>query len=173
MLVIFVLIRFILTLPVIAASEALCVIGDYWTLTTLSEKPLYYAWCFDDKLNTYSNLVRALSSSGNNDACIDKCVSVLSQLGESLPTNITPEIYFDEVAKVRQTLIGLSRQELLSLPLMTDLDKLTAMRFLNHMLIVTYMSKPALNPIVVFRMVRMSVDFGVCNISAIAFSRAN
>jgi predicted ATPase len=66
--------------------------------------------------------------------------------------------------------MGLSRQDLWSLPLMTDLNKLTAMQFLNHMLIVTYTAKPPLNPIVVFRMMKMSVDFGVCNISAIAFS---
>jgi histidine kinase len=169
-LVNFIFIHFILTLPAIAASEALCVIGDYPTLTALSKMPLHHARCFDDKLNTYSNLVRALSSSGNIDECIDTCVSVLSQLGESLPTKVTPEVYFDEVAKVRQSLMGLSRQDLWSLPLMTDLNKLTAMQFLNHMLIVTYTAKPPLNPIVVFRMMKMSVDFGVCNISAIAFS---
>lgn len=44
------------------------------------------------------------------------------------------------------------------------------MRFLNHMLIATYYSNPSLNPLVVFRMVRITVDFGVCNISAIAFA---
>ena len=94
-LVNFIFIHFILTLPAIAASEALCVIGDYHTLTALSKMPLHHARCFDDKLNTYSNLVRALSSSGNIDECIDTCVSVLSQLGESLPTKVTPEVYFD------------------------------------------------------------------------------
>jgi len=153
-----------------AASEALCVVGDYQTLTALTEKPLHYARCFEDKLNTYSNLVRALSSSGKCDECINTSVSVLSQLGEFIPTKITQEIYFDEVVKVRQSLIGLSRQDLLSLPVMIDFNKLTAMRFLNHMLLVTYASNPAMNPIVVFRMVRMTVEFGVCSISAIAFS---
>eukprot|EP00984_Skeletonema_dohrnii_P004901 scaffold1730_cov69-Skeletonema_dohrnii-CCMP3373.AAC.4 len=153
-----------------AASDALCVVGDYPTLTALAEKPLHYARCFEDKLNTYSNLVRALSSSGNNDECINTSVSVLSQLGEFIPTNITQEIYFDEVAKVRQALIGLSRQDLLSLPVMTDFNKLTAMRFLNHMLLATFASNPPMNPIVAFRMVRMTVEFGVCSISAIAFS---
>ena len=129
-----------------------------------------YARSFVDKLHIYGNLVRALSSSGKNDECIDTCISVLSQLGEFLPSNITPEIYHEEVATVKQALVGQSRQELLSLPVMTDLNKLTAMQFLNHMLIVTYTSNPSLNPIIVFRMVRMTVDFGVCNISAIAFA---
>jgi len=153
-----------------AASEALCATGDFPKLTALTEKPLIFARCFEDKLNIYNNLVRALSSSGENEECIATCVNVLSQLGEFLPMNITPEIYREEVVKVKQALIGQSRQGLLSLPVMTDLNKLTAMRFLNHMLIVTYTSNLSLNPIVVFRMVRMTVDFGVCNISAIAFA---
>ena len=170
MLVIYVLICIILTLRVVAASDALCVVGDYQTLTALAEKPLHYARCFEDKLNTYSNLVRALSSSGKCDECINTSVSVLSQLGEFIPTKITQEIYFDEVVKVRQSLIGLSRQDLLSLPVMTDFNKLTAMRFLNHMLLATYASNPPMNPIVAFRMVRMTVEYGVCSISAIAFS---
>ncbi len=145
-------------------------VGDYSTLTALAEKPLHYARCFGDKLTTYSNLVRALSSSGSCDECINTSVSVLSQLGEIIPTNINREIYVEEVTKVKEALIGMSRHDLLSLPMMTDLNKLTAMRFLNHMLIVTYASNPPLSPIVVFRMVRMTVEFGVCNIAAIAFS---
>lgn len=153
-----------------AASEVLYATGDFPKLTALAEKPLLYARCFEDKLNIYNNLVRALSSSGKNDECIDTCVSVLSQLGESLPSNITPEIYSEEVAKVKEALAAQTRQDLLSLPIMTDTKKLAAMRFLNHMLIVTYTSNPSLNPILVFRMVRMSVKFGVCNMSAIAFA---
>ncbi|KAL7499306.1 hypothetical protein ACHAWT_009981 [Skeletonema menzelii] len=153
-----------------AASEALYVVADYSTLAALAEKPLRYAQCFEDKLITYSNLVRAMSSSGKTDECINTCVSVLSELGEPIPTTINQQIYFEEVAKVQEALIGRSRQDLLSLPVMTDINKLTAMRFLNHMLLVTYASNPALNPIVVFRMVRLTVAYGVCNIAAIAFS---
>ena len=145
-------------------------VGDYPTLTALAAKPLHYARCFEDKLITYSNLVRALSSSGKFDECINTCVSVLSELGESIPTTVTQEIYFEEVAQVREALIGRSRQDLLSLPVMADANKVTAMRFLNHMLMVTYVSNPSLHPIVGFRMVRLTVAYGVCNIAAIAFS---
>jgi len=91
-------------------------------------------------------------------------------LGEFLPKHITPDIYREEVAKVKQALIGQSKQDLLSLPVMTKAKKLTAMRFLNHMLIATYSTNPPLNLLVVFRMVRMTVDFGVCNISAVGFA---
>ena len=157
-------------LRIVTASEALYVVADYSTLAALAEKPLRYAQCFEDKLITYSNLVRAMSSSGKTDECINTCVSVLSELGEPIPTTINQQIYFEEVAKVQEALVGRSRQDLLSLPVMTDINKLTAMRFLNHMLLVTFTSNPALNPIVVFRMVRLTVAYGVCNIAAIAFS---
>lgn len=154
----------------VTASEALCATGDFSTLTALAEKPLLLARCFQDKLNIYNNLVRALSSSGNNEECIATGISVLSQLGELLPTQITPDTLREEVAEVKLALVGKSRQDLLSLPVMTASNKLTAMRFLNHMLIATYHSNQALNLIVVFRMVRMTLDFGVSNISPIAFA---
>ena len=152
------------------ASEALYATGEFTKLAALAENPLTFARCFQDKLNIYNNLVRALSSSGKNEECIATCVSVLSQLGESLPTQITPGILQEEVAEVKRALVGHTRQELLSLPVMAESNKLTAMRFLNHMLIATYSCNPPLNLIVVFRMVRMTVDFGVCDISAIAFA---
>lgn len=44
------------------------------------------------------------------------------------------------------------------------------MQFLNHALTMTFIAKPLLNPIIVLRMVKMSVEHGVCNISAFAFA---
>lgn len=44
------------------------------------------------------------------------------------------------------------------------------MQFMNHALTMTFITKPLLNPILVFRMVKMSIEHGVCNISAFAFA---
>ena len=43
------------------------------------------------------------------------------------------------------------------------------MRFMNHALLMTFIAKPAMNPIIVFRMIKMSVEHGICNISSFAF----
>ena len=44
------------------------------------------------------------------------------------------------------------------------------MQFMNHALTMTFVAKPLLNPIIVLRMVKMSIEHGICNISAFAFA---
>ena len=44
------------------------------------------------------------------------------------------------------------------------------MQFMNHALTMTFITRPMLNPILVFRMVKMSIEHGICNISAFAFA---
>jgi len=153
-----------------AASEALFVIGDFSRLSELTEKPLLYARSFEDKLNIHNNLVRALAASSKFDEGIGKCVEIVSQLGEVIPIDLTPDVYVYEVDQVKQLLNGKSRQELLSLPKMSDPQKLAAMQFMNHGLTMSYVARPLLNPILVFRMVKMSIEHGMCNISAFAFA---
>lgn len=107
-----------------AASEALYVTGDFTRLAELSDG--LRARSFEDKLNIHNNLVRALAASGKFEDGIAKCVHMLSQLDECIPTDITAEVYALEVAQVKQLLHGKSRQELLSLPKMVETQKLVS-----------------------------------------------
>ena len=43
------------------------------------------------------------------------------------------------------------------------------MQFLNHLLYLAYVAKPALAPIISFRMVEISIKYGVCSITPYAF----
>ena len=107
-----------------AASEALFVTGDFSTLSSVINSPLVNAHSFEDKLNAYNNLVRALAASSKYDEGITECLNILAQLGEVIPTDITADVYRDEVIRVKQLLDGKSRTELLSLPLMLETKKL-------------------------------------------------
>lgn len=44
------------------------------------------------------------------------------------------------------------------------------MQFMNHALTMTFIARPLLNPILVLRMVKMSMEHGISNISAFAFA---
>jgi len=152
-----------------AASEALYVTGDFSRLESLAETPLACARSFEEKLNIYHNIVRSQAASLTFGEGIAKCIFILENLGEAIPTNITAEVYYEEVAQVKILLQGKSPAYLLSLPIMTDTRQLAAMQFMNHALTMSYIAKPLLNPILVFRMVKMSILHGICNISAFAF----
>ena len=117
MLLLISLARFILN---VTAFEALYVTGDFETLSTIIQIPLFRARCFEDKLNSYHILVRFLSASNQLRECISKCASVLAQLGEPIPERVDHSTYAEEVTIVRQTLMNLSEDDLLGLQRMTD-----------------------------------------------------
>jgi len=56
----------------------------------------------------------------------------LTQLGEVIPADIAADVYTQEVAQVKQLLHGKSRQELLSLPIMADPQKLVSRVNIEH-----------------------------------------
>lgn len=99
---------------------------------------------------------------------ISKCTSLLRELGEPIPEHVTNEVYAEEVQHVRQALQDLSVDDLLALPLMTDERKIICIQFMNHAVNAAYCVEPLLAPILVFRMVRLSIDHGVCNISGMS-----
>ena len=119
-------------------------------------------------LSTYLFLLP--QASNKLEEGISRCTSILAQLGEVIPTDVTADLYAAEVAQVKSLLHGKSWEDLLSLPLMRETQKLAAMQFMNHALSMTYAAKPFLNPIIVFRMVKMSFEHGICNKSALAFA---
>lgn len=106
-----------------AAVESLYVTGDFDTLSTIIQVPLFRARSFDDKIHTYHILVRFLVASGQNLEGISKCVSVLAQLGHPIPEHVDNNVYTEEVLIVRESLKNLSENDLFSLPLMTDMRK--------------------------------------------------
>eukprot|EP00804_Cyclotella_cryptica_P016522 CCRYP_004731-RA/>CCRYP_004731-RA protein AED:0.12 eAED:0.12 QI:171/1/1/1/0.77/0.7/10/1096/934 len=127
-----------------AAGVALYAVGDFTTLKTVMLKPVMRARCFEDKLNTYHNMVRFLSSSGRMKEVIVKCSSILAQLGEIIPEDMNQEICDEEAERVKEALVPLSEKDLLSLPVLTDQRKMAIMMFLNHAVASAYVVKPIL-----------------------------
>ena len=152
-----------------ACTEALYVTGDHSRLEALVDKPLRFARSFEDTLNIYNNLVRSFWGAGQLDQGVSTCMRVLAQLGEVVPAQITAEAFHTEAARVKTILSGCSDDHLLSLPIMTDSNKLATMQFLNHLLHQVYTTKPVMAPIVAFRMIEISIQHGVCNIAPFAF----
>ena len=63
---------------------------------------------------------------------ISKCVNIISELGEEIPAHVTADIYANEVEQIQKSLRGKSRQELLSLPKMSDTKKLVSVINAEH-----------------------------------------
>eukprot|EP00804_Cyclotella_cryptica_P024225 CCRYP_013267-RA/>CCRYP_013267-RA protein AED:0.05 eAED:0.05 QI:0/0.62/0.55/1/0.12/0/9/1062/749 len=153
-----------------AVSEALYVTGDFSRLTSLVEKPLQFARCFEDKLNIYYYLVRSYAASGQLEEGIATCFRVLAQLGEVVPSTTNLEFLHSETARMKEMMDGLSDDQLLSLPVVTNASKMAVLHFLNHLLCQTYFVKPELFPILSFHMIDLSIKYGVCNFTPFAIA---
>jgi len=153
-----------------AVCEALCVIGDHEKLSSIIQEPLRKARCCDDKLNSYHTLVRHLKATGDVRGVIEKCKNVLSELGDHFTDQVDEALFREESRRVEQLLKDKSEEELTSLPKMTNERKIASMQFLNHAVSSAFAAEPLLAPILLFKMVTLSIEYGVCEISAFAFA---
>ncbi|KAL7542862.1 hypothetical protein ACHAXR_012160 [Thalassiosira sp. AJA248-18] len=150
------------------ASDVLYATGEFGKLSELMEAPLVNARK-NDKWNIQNNLVRSLSASCKFEAGIASSLSILKELGEDIPSE-PASAYIQEVVQIRKVLAGKTDQEMISLPIMSDPQLLARMQFMNSAITMSAIAKPILFPILTFRMIKCSIEHGICNISALAFS---
>lgn len=150
--------------------EALFVIGDHDKLSSVIQEPLRKARCCDDKLNSYHTLVRHLRATGDLRGVIEKCKNVLLELGYPITDQVDEALFKEESRRVEQLLKDKSEEQLISLPDMTDERKIASMQFMNHAVASAFSAEPLLAPILIFKMVTLSVEYGVCEMSAFAFA---
>ncbi len=157
---------------ILLVCEALYVIGDMDKLSSFIQVPLLKARCFDDKLNSYHTQVRQLKATGDVRGVIDKCINVISELGENFidKAAVDEALFRRESRRVEQLLQDRSEEELISLPKMTNDRKIATMQFLNHAVSSAFAITPLLAPILIFKMVSISVEYGVSDVSAFAFA---
>jgi len=100
---------------------------------------------------------------------IETGLEVLAQLGERFPPR--PNL-FHVVSDLVATQIALSRYssaDLMSLPPMVQPQKIAAMRIIAHITSSVYWGRPNLLPLIVFRMVRLSLRYGNNAVSCFAY----
>ncbi|KAL7537767.1 hypothetical protein ACHAXR_008044 [Thalassiosira sp. AJA248-18] len=175
-----------------AALEVLYAIGDFTTLRLLASEVLSFARNFDDKLTCYHHLVRCLVSARQSEEGLKTCILVLGELGEtegiavglgftmnlsmynilsgSLPTQLMDVIAWGHYKSTKMLLSKYSEEDILCLPRMVHERKLMAMEFLSLMVSSTNSGRPHLLAVVVCRMVKLTLEYGLCDSSACAFS---
>jgi len=128
----------------------------------------------DDKISSYKNLVQYLLATNQLEDAVELCSTVLSELGLPLPApimDITTTMVIKEFIKLKFTLGLKTEQNILDLPRMVDKRKLILMDFLQCALSATpNISNPNIGGILVFKMVKLSLNHGLCDASSLAFA---
>ena len=117
-----------------------------------------------------NNLLRYLITLGHHDQAISKCKIILNELGEPLPKQLNEEVLLLEFITLRQILGQYSVQNILALQQMTDTRKLAAMEFLQSIMSSANGSSDLIiGGVIIIRLVKITLEYGLCDMSSLAF----
>ncbi len=127
------------------------------------------ALCLEHKLKAYYVMVKILTSSGELKQALKKTFDVLIELGETFPTEVTPEIIQEELSNTKSLLNNLTQESILSSPKLMDEKKLWAIKFMNNLSGPLAVTNYQMGPLIACRMVQISSQYGYCSESAFGF----
>jgi predicted ATPase len=124
---------------------------------------------FQDKLRAYATEVYVLGATDQMGEAISRGLKVLGELGEPIAPHASARRVSSEVDKMQRLTRGKTDESLLRLPLMTDPDKLAAMKMLNLIFLSAMMTRPLLAATVSLSMMRLTLKHGLSAMSSTAF----
>ncbi|KAL7572879.1 hypothetical protein ACA910_004531 [Epithemia clementina (nom. ined.)] len=153
-----------------AAAEATMASADFDATAQFLERILANARTFDDKFQAYATKMYALSQQDRHDECIDLGLCVLKQLGETFPNRLCFGHLTQEMRSTEKLLKHKSNEQICRLPLLPDHSpKLKALQVLNFMIIPAMAFRPKLQPFIMLRMMKITLQHGLSVLTAPAF----
>lgn len=123
-----------------------------------------------DVVRPYAIRINALKAQNKLQEAIDTGLEVLEQLGETFPKKGPLPFVMADLIWTKIKLAGKNEDDISNLPEMTNTYKAAALRILNDIASPVYWARPEILPFIIFRMVRLSLKYGVTEISAFGFA---
>ncbi|MEZ2276038.1 MAG: AAA family ATPase [Microcoleus sp.] len=150
--------------------EAAILSGHVEEMEKLANLVLQQATSLLDKVKVYEVKIQAYTAQNKPLEAIDTALSVLKLLGIRFPQKPTQLNIFLELVKTKLSLVGKRIEDLIDLPVMTNPDKLAAMRILSTVVSAAHFATPELLPMMVFKQVNLSIKYGNTSVSSCAYA---
>lgn len=126
--------------------------------------------CFRDTLRARASRIYSLSTRYQMTQAVDESLQVLDHLGEKFPAE--PKRYHigRELIRVWRLLKGKTNEMILRMTLMTDPDKIAVVQILNLLFPGAYRTRPKLWGLIILRVVRLTMLYGLSPVSAVGFA---
>lgn len=151
------------------ATEAAYLSGKFNRMDGWFHQILEHGKTTLEKVKPYEIRILAYKAENRFMDAITTGLDLLEQLGERFPRNPGMVHVFRDLATTHMALRGRSNDDLMALPLMTDPEKRAAMRIIADITSSVYWGMPNLVPLIVFRMVRLSLAYGNHPVSCFAY----
>ncbi|MBD2772891.1 hybrid sensor histidine kinase/response regulator [Iningainema tapete] len=152
-----------------SAVETAYLKGDFEQMESGATVILQQAKTPIDKMKVYEVKIQACMAQLKPLEAVKIGSEALLLLGISFPESPSPLEIQQTLLQTATNLTGKSIEDLINLPLMTEVDKLAAIRMLTSMGSPTYQAAPALFPLVVCEQVNLSIKHGNAPFSAYGY----
>ncbi len=154
----------------VAAAEAAYLSCEFDAMDHFGGIVLNNARTLLDQVNVYQIQIQANILKNQSREAIRIALSVLRQLDVDLPDNPDLSHFMQGLQDTQQALGGKEVEDLNQLPVMTEAEPLAAMQILSSIGSASYISLPALFPLIFFKQIQLSVQYGNVPFSAHAYS---
>ena len=144
----------------IEGAEIAYINGDFGYMEELSDNILTKVENIAPKVEVYDIKVRAQIAKNNPIGAITLALEVLNLLGINIAENPDEATIGQKFLEVQKLLTGKEVKDLATLPKMTDLEKLSAIKIISTVMPITYVAKPSLVPVFACTMVQLSIIYG-------------
>jgi predicted ATPase len=150
--------------------EASCLSADYIELHENAASIEANARGIEDLIPCYTMKIYALGAGIRLQEAFDLGLSVLENIGEKIPKKTGRFHVLGNFLSIKRMIRGKSDDDIMSLPDMSNKEKLVAMKILNLLAVVTYFGPKDFFPIIVLRMMKLTLKYGLSAISTMAFA---
>lgn len=124
---------------------------------------------FHDTLRARAAHIYALTSRYKMKEAIEESLSIMDRLGGPLPTNPRKRDVVLAFWRTRRLLKSKTNEMILRMPLISDPNMCAMSQILNLMFSSTFRARPLLFALVVLKLVRVTMKFGLSAVSAVGF----
>ncbi len=145
--------------------------ADHDSFNVLTSQVMHYAKCFEDRCQAISYTTTLLGWSGNASDAIELINSTLKNLGQGLPTKITPTVIKHDLDSTKALLASLSDDTLLTYPIMENPSKIFTLELLSkYFHFLPFVGERAAMLIIPLKVIQLSLTYGMSPISPIGFA---
>ncbi len=150
--------------------EAQYLSTNFEEVARLSEIILQRAKTLGDKVKVYEVQLQTYIAQNKPLKAIKLTLDILQLMGISFPQQPDIEQIQLELAATKANLAGKKIKELINLPAMTNPEHLAAMAIMNRVFTAVVIAAPKLMPLVICKMVNLSLEYGNTTLSAPAYA---
>jgi predicted ATPase len=152
------------------ALESSYINTDFERAFQLSEVIIARAKNLLEKVKVYELKVVFYFNQNQAQASIDIALKALKMLGVALPQKPNKLNIFMWLIRTKLAVGNKRIEDLAELPPMTDANKIAALRLLTNMTPATFIVAPDMFPLIVFKMVTLSLKYGNAPLSSVGYA---